>query len=173
MLTYACLFLLHAWLVTPRTCKRGNVISCVYLSSSSSVSTIIARSGHLGIWATHNHDISVEIVQKLASLCFESFGKPHERSKHCPCLSLLHSRLCAAHAHYLPQNVGKGRQEGLHCNPASDPANALCCKQDATCVGYMLSRDLFMAALIYCMFQPVWKSLLHCVWIVGHPFSWT
>ena len=49
-------------------------------------STKIARSGHLGICATHNQDISVAIVEKLALLRFEYF-KLYERSKRCVLLT--------------------------------------------------------------------------------------
>ena len=121
---------------TPRACGTGNVTGCVYLSSSSSVSTKIARSGHLGIWATHNHDIDVE---KLASLCFQSFGKPHERSKRCVLLTTpittAQQAMCCSCAQY----VGKGRQQGSRW---MDPANVLCCEQDATRARYVLSRAL-------------------------------
>ena len=46
------------------------------------VSTKIARSGDLGIWATRKYNISGNIVEELASLCSESFGKAHEHHKY-------------------------------------------------------------------------------------------
>ena len=42
------------------------------------VITKIARSPHLGIWATRKYNKSVEISDKLASLCFKSVGKAHK-----------------------------------------------------------------------------------------------
>ena len=42
----------------------------------------IARSPHLGIWATCKYDKSVEIGDKLASLCLQSIGKAHECHKY-------------------------------------------------------------------------------------------
>ena len=71
--------------ITPRTCARGNVISfvCRCCLSLSVVSTKIARSGDLGVWVTRKYSISIDIVEKLASLCFESFGKVYERRKYC------------------------------------------------------------------------------------------
>ena len=47
----------------------------------SVVSTKIARSEDIGIWATHKYNVSVNIVEKLASVCFESFDKAHECRK--------------------------------------------------------------------------------------------
>jgi hypothetical protein len=49
----------------------------------SVLSTKIARSQDLGVRATLKLKESAEIVVKLASLCFESFGKAHERRKLC------------------------------------------------------------------------------------------
>ena len=78
---------------------------------------------------THNHDISIEIVQKFASLCFESFGKPHERSKHC---ILLTTPITAAQqaifalVHNLAQYVGKVHQQDSRYN-GWDPANRMQC----------------------------------------------
>ena len=49
----------------------------------------IARSGDLGITATHKCNESFKIVEKLATctLCFKSFGKAHECSKYCVLLA--------------------------------------------------------------------------------------
>jgi hypothetical protein len=44
--------------------------------------TKIARSRDLGIWAIRKHSESVKIVEKPASLCFESFGKAQKRPKY-------------------------------------------------------------------------------------------
>ena len=52
----------------------------VCLSVCLSVSTKIARSRDLGTWVTCKHNKFVKIIEKLALLCFESFGKVH---KHC------------------------------------------------------------------------------------------
>jgi hypothetical protein len=38
--------------------------------------------GHLGTSAIRKHNESVEIVDKLASLCLKSLGKAHERRKY-------------------------------------------------------------------------------------------
>ena len=69
---------------------------------------------------TRKYSISVDIVEKLASLCFESFDKVHERRKYCILLATpintTHNVLCA-HAHNLAQFVGKDRQQtacGIH-----------------------------------------------------------
>ena len=50
---------------------------------SSVVSTKIARSGDLGIWATHKCNVSVNTAEKLASVYFELFGKANEHCKYC------------------------------------------------------------------------------------------
>ena len=42
----------------------------------------MARSPHVGIWATRKDDESVEVGEKLASLCFESINKVHEYHKY-------------------------------------------------------------------------------------------
>ena len=49
----------------------------------SVVVTKITRSPDLGIWAAHKYNETVKICKKLASLCFESFGKVHECHKYC------------------------------------------------------------------------------------------
>ena len=67
-------------IITPRACARGQVIGFV-CRLSSVVSTKISRSDDIGIWATHKYNVSVNIVEKLASVCFESFDKAHECRK--------------------------------------------------------------------------------------------
>ena len=62
--------------VTPRACARDKAIGFVCLSSVVIIK--IARSPHLGIWATRKYKKSVEVSEKLASLCFESIDKAHE-----------------------------------------------------------------------------------------------
>ncbi len=61
--------------VTPCTCARGKVIGL------SVIGTKITRPDHLGIWETRTHNQSVEVVKKLASLCFKLFGKAHEHRR--------------------------------------------------------------------------------------------
>ena len=63
---------------------------------------------------TRKYSISVDIVEKLASLCFESFDKVHERRKYCILLATpinTTHHVLSAHAHNLAQFVGKGRQQ--------------------------------------------------------------
>ena len=45
------------------------------------VGTKIATLGDLGIGATRKHDESVEISEKLASVCLDFFGMAHEHHK--------------------------------------------------------------------------------------------
>ena len=73
-----CLVLMRS-AITPRACARGKAIGFV---SQSVVVTKITRSPHLGTWATRKYDETVEIGDKLASICFESIGKPHECHKY-------------------------------------------------------------------------------------------
>jgi hypothetical protein len=70
-----------------RTCAArgkviGSVLPFVYMSVHNHQNRQIWIPGNLGIWATCKYNKSVEIVEKLASLCFKSFGKAH---KHCKC----------------------------------------------------------------------------------------
>ena len=67
-------------LVTPCAYARGKAIGFVCLLSI--IVTKIARSPHLGILATGKYDESVEIGEKLASLCFKSIDKAHECHKY-------------------------------------------------------------------------------------------
>ena len=55
----AAMLILVNYLFTPRTCTR---IGCVCLLP---VSTKITRSEYLGIWVTHNHNMSIENVENL------------------------------------------------------------------------------------------------------------
>ena len=53
-------------------------------------------------------------AEKLALVCFESFGKVHERCKYCLLLATpmyTTHYVLSAHAHNLIQYVGKGRQQ--------------------------------------------------------------
>ena len=102
---------------TPCTCTRGKVWFC--LSTSVIISTKITRSGDLDIWLTRNgkYTISVDIIEKkkkLASLCFELFGKIHEHRKYFILLATstntIH-HMFSAHAHNLAQYVGKDLQQ--------------------------------------------------------------
>ena len=82
------------FILLPRTHVQGvkwSVLSVV-------VSTKITRSEDLGIWATHKYSISVDIVEKLASLCFESFGKAHVH-----------------HKYFILLAMHKGRQQAYAC----------------------------------------------------------
>ena len=75
----------------PRTHAQGvkySVLSVVVICIK------IAIPGDLGVCAICKYSISVDIVEKLTSLCVESFGKVHERHKYfiCwPCISTLPS----------------------------------------------------------------------------------
>ena len=65
-------------IITPRACARGKAIGfCL----SSVVGTKIVTSRDLGISVTRKHYESVEIGEKLASVCFYSFAMAHERHK--------------------------------------------------------------------------------------------
>ena len=57
-------------LITPRACTRGKAIGFV-CRLSSVVTTKIARSRVLGICACCNYNESVDIGEKLVSVCFE------------------------------------------------------------------------------------------------------
>ena len=67
----------------PARMHRGKIIGLsVHLSVCPSVVTMkIARSRHLGTWATRKRDQSVGISDKLAWMCFKSLGTVHERHK--------------------------------------------------------------------------------------------
>jgi hypothetical protein len=94
---YACmskmylssLYMLNIKIITPRACARGKVVGSVRLSVRPSVrhhKLKIARYKHLGInfeRLVTTINLSDEVVNKLASLCFKSFGKVHEDHKHC------------------------------------------------------------------------------------------
>ena len=67
--------------ITPRACARGKAIGFVCLLSVIVITTKIARSGGIGIWATRKQNKSVEFSKKLASICFESFGTAHKCRK--------------------------------------------------------------------------------------------
>ena len=54
---------------------------CLSVVCLSVVVTKITRLPHLGIWVTLKYGESVEIGDKLASLCFESIGKAHKYHK--------------------------------------------------------------------------------------------
>ena len=101
-------------IITLRACARGNVIGLSVVCLSSVVSTKITRSGDLGIWANRKYNLPVDIIEKLVSLCFEPFGKVHERRKYYILLATpinTTHHVLSAHAHNLAQYyVGKGRQ---------------------------------------------------------------
>ena len=82
--------------VTPRAHAQQGVKQSV-----PSVCLSAQKSPDLGIWATRNNNESVETFEKLTSLCFESFGRAHERHKHCVFLGhayQLHPHVLSAHA---------------------------------------------------------------------------
>ena len=58
-------------------CPRVHALQGVKQLILSVVSTKTVRSGDLGISATHKHNRSIKIIDKLASLlqCFKSFGE--------------------------------------------------------------------------------------------------
>ena len=105
-------------LITPHACTRGKAINFV----CHCLSSVVSRD--LGIWATCKHNESVEISEKLASVCFDSFGTAHERHKKCVFVShaywphllgLLQAMcfllMCTTHLAY----VGKGCQQTHTC----------------------------------------------------------
>ena len=60
------------------------------------------------------YSTSVDIVEKLASLCVKSFGKVHECRKYFILLAMPNNtthHVLSAHAHNLAQYVGKGCQQ--------------------------------------------------------------
>ena len=62
---------------------------------------------------TRKYNVSVNIAEKLASVCFELFDKAHEHCKYCVLLAMPMDTahyVLSAHAHNLVQYVGKGRQ---------------------------------------------------------------
>ena len=99
--------------ITLHAIARGKTIGFFFCHLSSVFRTKFARSGDLGVWATHKYNISVDIVEKLASLCFKSFGKAHASASqilYFVGLSTLPTEL-SAHAHNLAQYAGKGLQQ--------------------------------------------------------------
>ena len=109
MISYSCTSEHYAHdiiIIRAARMRRGKVIS---LSVCQSVVTaIITRSRNLGLRATRKRNQSVEIGERLALVCFESFGTVHGCHKkhlflahrghaHRPCP--LH---CTAHAHNWP-----------------------------------------------------------------------
>ncbi len=54
------------------------VRTCTARGKAVNTKKKIATSRNLGIRATYKHSKSVKIVEKLTTLCFESFGKAHE-----------------------------------------------------------------------------------------------
>ena len=111
MLVYNNRSMSYIKIITPRACAaRGKAIGSVCLSV---VNTKIARSRDLGIWATRKCNKSVEVVEKLAPLCFKSFSKAHERRKTGVFIGHAyqpHPLVFSAHAHNPAEYVGKGRQ---------------------------------------------------------------
>ena len=69
---------------TLRACARGKAIGfvcCLSVVCLFAVIMKITRSLHLGIWVTRKYNVTVEIIEKLASLYFKSLGKAHECHK--------------------------------------------------------------------------------------------
>ena len=83
----------------------------VMWSVLSVVSTKIARSGDVGMWATLKYNVPINIAEKLASVCFESFGKAHERCKYCVLLATPMDTahyVLSAHAYAQPGTINTG-----------------------------------------------------------------
>jgi hypothetical protein len=85
-----------------RACAAGvkhSVCVSVVCCLSSVVRTKITRSRHLGTSAIRKHNESLEIVDKLASLCFKSLGKAHKRRKYGVLLGtpINHIPMCLVH----------------------------------------------------------------------------
>ena len=62
------------------------LLPCIYAQFLSHLSVhLLSSTLNLGIWATCKHNKSVEISEKLALVCFESFGKVHlsRQWRHC------------------------------------------------------------------------------------------
>ena len=88
-------------------------------------------------------NVSVNIAEKLASVCFELFGKAHERGKYCVLLATpmyTTHYVLSAHAHNLAQYVGKGRQQAARIIELSDHRYAL--TLTLQCVRGMCSVEL-------------------------------
>ena len=107
-------------IVTPCACTRGKAIGFVCHLSSVVISKKIATSLDLGIWATHKCNESVEIGEKLASVCLILWHGPQASQivsfvghayRQCliqaMCFLLMHTT-CRAY-------VGKGRQQTYTC----------------------------------------------------------
>ena len=126
----------------PSFLPRAHAQGVMWSVLSSVVSTKIARSGDLGIWATRKYNVSVNIAEKLASVCLESFGKAHERCKYCVLLATPMDTthyVLSAHAHNLAQYVGKGRQQAARIIELSDHRYDI---DAAARAGYVLYRAL-------------------------------
>ena len=92
--------------------RRGKVISLSVRLSAVVVTTKIARFRNLGLRETCKHNQSVEIGERLALMCFGSFGTVHECHKqHLACCPSWPCPLtvptCTAHVHNWP---GRDRQ---------------------------------------------------------------
>ena len=61
-------------IITPRACARGKAIGLFVVVV---VSTKIARSRVLGVYACCKHSQSVDIGEKLACTCFEFLKKAY------------------------------------------------------------------------------------------------
>ena len=79
-IAYVCMYII----ITPRACARGKAIGFVCHRLSSVVIVVsmkIAKSRDLGIGMTLKHNESIEVGEKIASVCFDSFGTAHESHK--------------------------------------------------------------------------------------------
>jgi hypothetical protein len=137
-----------AYLLRVRMRSRDKAIG---LSVCLSVDKKIGISRHLGTWATRNHNESVEIVEKSATLCFESFGKAHVHPEYSVLFATPINHTCVhyAHAHNLVLNhyVGKGRQQAyilLQCAAADALRDAY-----AACGIYTLQSSSLLRRLPY------------------------
>ena len=100
----------------------------------------------------HKCSISVDIVEKLASLCFESFGKVRERRKYCILLATpinTTHHVLSAHAHNLALFVGKGRQQTASLSSSQSSSCLTSTMMDAAArAGYVLYRALVVIVVV-------------------------
>ena len=141
--------------ILPRAHALQGVKQSVCPSVVIVVSTKIARSRDLGIWATRKHNESIEIFEKRASLCFESFGKAHKRHKHCIFVGYTYQPhpmwfLLMCKTYHNVTYICKGHQQ------AHDRCTAGC----RCSVQGMYSRELVMNANTWCIFYTTLKCTL-------------
>ena len=157
---------------------EGIVTPCAHVQQGvkqlvlSIISTEITRSGDLSIWAIPKHNIiSVKIIDKLASFCFESFWQSLWASQTLRCywphLSTAPTtgHLLSVHVHNLQvrSSVGSCMRMLLQLYESRLCANK--CRMQMQRAGYVLYRAL--VRLLWCaarlLHQHLRSSMVHFI----------